>query len=295
MTVSFSPRSSPWVAAFRQRLRELSWIEGQNIAIEYRTAEDRIDRLPDIVEDLARLNVKLIVAASNADVAAARRARGGMIPIVSLYMHDPIGSEFIASHAQPRGNVTGLTSDVTQQEAAKRLELLREAAPNISRVAILWSHAARGTQATQNEVRLATERLGVRLYPTYVRHADDLDRAFADMRRERVDAVAVLSGGILHTHRKRVIEMAMDSKLPTVSYDPAYPVSGGLMSYGASYLDLCRRAATYVDKILKGARPGDLPVEQPTKFELIINLKTAKALGLTIPPSLLLRADRVID
>ncbi len=281
--------------ALRQGLREIGWIEGRNTVIEYRTAESIMERLPALAGELARLNVKLIVAASNAEIAAVKAVSGETIPIVSISMFDPIGSEFIASYARPKGNITGLTSDVTQQESAKRLELFREAAPTISRVAVLWTREVRGTRTTSAAVRLAAERLGLTLYPVEVRLASDIDRAFADMKRERIDAVSVLSAGILAIHRERVIQMAMQSKLPTLSYDRDYPISGGLMSYGPSYRHSCGRAATYVDKILKGAKPGDLPIEQPTNFELIINLKTAKALGLTIPQSLLQRADQVIE
>jgi putative tryptophan/tyrosine transport system substrate-binding protein len=294
-TGSASPTSRSCGVAFRQALRELGWIEGQNIGFEYRTAEGAVERLPVLAEELARLKVKLIVANSNAEIAAAKTVIGGRIPIVALHMYDPVGSGFMASYAKPGGNVTGLTSDVTQQEAAKRLELFREAAPKISRVAVLWTPAARGTPAAGRELRLGAQRLGVTLFGVQVTGLDEFDRAFADMRRERVDAVSVLSGGILHTYRERVIEMAMRNKWPTLSYDASYPTAGALMSYGASYHHSCLRAATYVDKILRGAKPADLPVEQPTKFELVINLKTAKALGLTIPPSLLLRADEVIE
>ena len=294
-TVPFSPRSSPCVDALRQGLRELGWIEGRSIAVEYRTAENQVERLPDLAEELAELKVRLIVAASNAEIGAAKRVRRGIIPIVALAMYDPIGSDFIASYAHPGANITGLTSDVTPEVAAKRLELLREAAPKTSRVAILWSPAVRGTQAASKELRLAAEQLRITLYPVMVRRPDELDTAFAEMKRERVDAVSVLSGGTLFTHRERVIEMAMRSKMPTISYDASYPASGALMSYGASFRYSCQRAASYVDKILKGANPSDLPIEQPTKFDLVINLKTAKALGLTIPPSLLQRADEVIE
>jgi putative tryptophan/tyrosine transport system substrate-binding protein len=295
MTVPFSPPSSPCVDALRQGLRELGRIEGQNIAIAYRTAENRVERLPDLAEELAALNVTLIVAASNAEIAAGKRARRGLIPIVSLSMYDPIGSDFIGSYAHPGGNITGLTSDVTPEMVAKRLDLLREVAPKTARVAILWSPAVRGTQAASKELRLAAEQLGMTLYPVVVRKPDEFDRAFADMKRERVDAVSVLSGGILLTHRERVIALAMRNRWPVFSYDAAYPAAGGLMSYGTSLRYLCHRAASYVDKILKGAKPADLPVEQPTSFDLVINLKTAKALGLTVPPSLLQRADQVIE
>jgi putative ABC transport system substrate-binding protein len=287
--------SSRCLDALRQGLRELGWIEGQNTAIEYRTAESIVERLPALAGELARLHVKLIVATSNAEIAAVKVVSGATIPIVSIFMFDPIGSEFIESYAQPRGNITNLTADVTQQESAKRLELFREAAPTISRVAILWTRAVRGSPTTSAATRLAAERLRLTLYPVEVRLGSDLDRAFDDMKHERVDAVSVLSTGVPATHRERVIQMAMQRRLPTLSYDRDYPMAGGLMSYGPSHLNSCRRAATYVDKILKGAKPGDLPVEQPTTFELVINLKTAKALGLTIPPSLLQRADQVID
>jgi putative ABC transport system substrate-binding protein len=276
----------------------LGWIDGQNIAFESRGADGRPERLPGLAEELARRNVKVVVAPGNQVIEATKRAGGGIIPVVALTMYDPIGSGFIATYARPGGSVTGLTFDVGPEEMGKRLELLHEAAPKTSRVGILRSAASpRTTEGYSHEVQLAAQRLGLTLYsvPVLVKDPDEFERAFADMRSERVDAVIVLSGGILNRNRAQVIRLAMKNKWPTLATMREYPESGGLMSYAPSFLDRCRRAAAYVDKILKGAKPGDLPVEQPTKFELVINLKTAKALGLTIPASLLARADQVLE
>ena len=280
----------------RQGLRELGWIEGQNIAFESRGADATPERLPGLADELARRNVKVVIATGNQVITAAKRAGGGIIPVVALPMYDPINSGFIASYSRPGGNVTGLTFDVGPEEMGKRLELLREAAPKTSRVAILGSPAtpiARGGYS--EELRLAAQRLGLTLYSISVRDPDEFERAFADMRRERVNAVLVLSAGILNKNQEQVIKLAMRNKWPTLATMREYPESDGLMSYCPSSLNRCRRAATYVDKILTGAKPADLPIEQPTKFELVINMKTAKALGLTIPQTLLLRADQLIE
>ena len=280
----------------RQGLRELSWIEGRNIAFEARGADATPERLPGLADELARRSVKVIIATGNQQVAAAKRVGGGIIPVVALTMYDPITNGFIATYSRPGGNVTGLTFDVGAGEMGKRLELLKEAAPKTSRVGILGSPATpRTSSGYSEEMRLAAQRLGLTLYSVTVRDSEEFERAFADMRREHVNAVLVLSAGILNKNREQVIRLAMRNKWPTLATMRAYPESDGLMSYAPSWLDSCRRAATYVDKILKGAKPGDLPVEQPTKFELVVNLKTARALGLAIPPSVLGRADQVIE
>ncbi len=280
----------------RQGLRELGWIEGQNIAFESRGADATPERLPGLADELARRNVKVVIATGNQVIAAVKRAGGGIIPIVALPMYDPINSGFIASYSRPGGNVTGLTFDVGPEEMGKRLELLQEVAPKTSRVAILGSPATPiARRGYSEEVRLAAQRLGLTLYSVTVRDPDQFERAFADMRRERVNAVLVVSAGILNKNREQVIKLAMRHKWPTLATMREYPESDGLMSYCPITLDRCRRGAHFVDKILKGAKPADLPVEQPTTFELVINLKTAKALGLTIPPAVLQRADQVIQ
>src|SRR5262249_1283935 len=244
----------------------------------------------------ARHDVKVIIATGNQQVAAAKRAGGGGVSVVAVTMYEPIASGFIATYSRPGGNVTGLTFDVGSAEMGKRLELLKEAAPKTSRVGLLRSPATPRTRSGYSEeIRLAALRLGLTLYSVTVSDPDEFERAFTDMKREHVNAVVVLSAGILNKNREQVIRLAMRNKWPTLATMREYPESDGLMSYAPSFLDRCRRAATYVDKILKGAKPADLPVEQPTKFELVINMRTAKALGLTIPQSLLLRADQIIE
>src|SRR6266545_4757340 len=290
-----SPSDRPSLLdAFRQGLRELGWVEGQNIVIDYRHAEGRVDRLPDLAAELVRLKVDLIVSGGTQGVTAAKNATE-TIPIVMIAVRDPVGTGLIASLARPGGNVTGVSGYAGLETVAKQLELLKEPLPKIRRVAILSNPANAYHQLAVREVNVAARSLGVQLQLLEARGPNEFDGAFAAMAKERVGALLVLSDGIFSSHRTRLADLAARSRLPAAYGNRESVEAGGLMSYGPSFLDLFRRAATFVDKILKGAKPGDLPVEQPTKYELVINLKTAKALGLTIPPSLLLRADQVIE
>jgi ABC-type uncharacterized transport system substrate-binding protein len=284
--------------AFREGLRDLGYIEGQNIVIESRYAEGRADRLPDLAAELVRLKVDILVIEGNAGINAGRNATK-TIPIVMAPSGDPLGAGFVASLARPSGNITGLSLLLTGL-ARKRLELLKESVPQASRLAVLWSPSRRATGSITadlgfTETQTAAAVLGVKLQSIEIEGPADFDRAFSAMRRERADALVVISNSLLFTHRSRLTELAQKYQIPAIFEFREYVEAGGLIAYGASLDDLSRRAATYVDKILKGAKPADLPVEQPTKFELVINLKTAKALGLTIPQTLLLRADQVIQ
>jgi putative ABC transport system substrate-binding protein len=288
------PRVRPASTRFRQGLRELGWVEGQNTVIDYRYAEGRFDRLPGLAAELVRLKVDIIVAAPTPAAAAAKKATG-TIPIVMIAVGDPVGLGLIASLARPGGNVTGLSFSVGPEILGKQLELLKETVPKLRRVAIL-SNPANPVQPGQiREVNVAARSLGVQLQFLEARGPNEFDGAFAAMAKERVGALLVLADSMLIAHRTRLADLAARSRLPAAYGTREDVEAGGLMSYGPSLRDLFRRGATFVDKILKGAKPADLPVEQPTKFELVINLKTAKALGLTIPPSLLGRADEIIQ
>jgi ABC-type uncharacterized transport system substrate-binding protein len=281
--------------AFRQGLRELGWVENQNIVIDYRFAEGRLDRLPDLAVELARLKVDIIVAHSTPGAAAAKNATA-TIPIVMTVVGDPVGLGLIASLARPGGNATGLSFSVVGLEIiGKQLELLKETVPKIRRMAII-SNAANPIQPLAiRDLNVAARSLGVQLQLLRVRGPNEFDSAFAAMTKERVGAFLVVADTMLVFHRTQLADLAARSRLPAAYSWREHVEAGGLMSYGPSLPDLFRRAATYVDKILKGAKPADLPVEQPTKFELVINLKTAKTLGLTIPQSVLLRADQIIE
>jgi putative ABC transport system substrate-binding protein len=285
---------SPLLDAFRQGLRELGWVEGQNIVIDYRFAEGRFDRLPDLAAELVRLKVDVIVAQPTPATAAAKNATE-TIPIVMISVGDPVGLGLIASLARPGGNVTGSSYSVGLEIAGKVLELLKETVPKVRRVAILSNPANPAHPLAIRELDVAARSLGVQLQLLEARGPDEFAGAFAAMAKERVGALLVLADGMFALHRTRLADLAARSRLPAAYGLREMVEAGGLMSYGSSTRDLYRRSATFVDKILKGAKPGDLPVEQPTKFELVINMKTAKALGLTIPPLLLLRADEVIQ
>jgi putative ABC transport system substrate-binding protein len=290
----FSPSDTAlWHQAFRQGLRDLGWVEGKTISIEYRYAEGRSDRLPDLAADLVRLKVDIIVASVIPDALAAKHATK-VIPIVMAAPGDPVGSGLVESLARPGGNITGL-SQMAQELAGKRLELLKEIVPTLSRVAVLWNPQGRDSTLSWNELQLPARQLGVQLQSLEVRSPNDFDKAFEDATRARAGALAIMPNPVFVTNLKRIADFAAKSRLPSIFHLREFVDSGGLVAYGVDRSDMFRRAATYVDKILKGAKPGDLPVEQPTKFELVINLKTAKALGLTIPPSLLFRADQVIQ
>jgi ABC-type uncharacterized transport system substrate-binding protein len=283
------------VDAFRQGLRELGWVEGQNIGVDYRFAEGRLERLPDLAAELVRLKVDIIVAQATPGAAAAKNATE-TITIVMVPVGDPVGLGLIASLAHPGGNVTGVSYSAGGLEIiGKQLELLKETLPKIRRVAILLNPANPTRPLTLKDVNAAARSLVVQLQLLEARDPIEFDSGFAAMAKERIGALVVMADTMYVLHRIRLAELAARNRLPAAYGWREHAEAGGLMSYGPSLSELFRRSATFVDKILKGAKPGDLPVEQPTKFEFVINLKTAKALGLTIPQSLLLRADQVID
>jgi putative tryptophan/tyrosine transport system substrate-binding protein len=279
--------------AFRSGLRERGWIEGQNILIEFRAAEGNTARLPELAADLVRLKVDLIVARASIWVQPAKEATSS-IPIVFLSHADPVGAGHVASLARPGGNITGLAVLMTDL-APKELEFLISAVPMTKRIAVLWNPDTPSHTPALKAVEEAGRILRVQLQPVGARTAAELEGAFAAMARARAQAVLVLGAAIFLAERQRVAELAIKHRLPTMSNLKDVVEAGGLVSYGPNWDDLYRRGAIYVDKILRGAKPADLPVEQASKFELVINLKTAKALGLTIPPSLLGRADEIIQ
>ena len=283
--------------AFRQGLRDLGYVEGRNLVIENREAEGKADRLPVLAAELVALKVDVIVAAPGTGGPRVAMQATRTIPIVFIAAGDPVGSGLVTSLARPGGNVTGL-SNLAPELVGKRLELLTQAVPGVSRVAVLWFPGALGERTDKDmlkEAEVAARGLGVRLQFVEARDPADFDRAFSDMTRARAGALTVLPSNMFLREHRRLVDLVAKNRLPTVFPWREVVDAGGLMSYGANQPDLFRRAATYVDKILKGAKPGDLPVEQPTKFELVINLKTAKALGLTIPQSVLAHADEVIQ
>jgi putative ABC transport system substrate-binding protein len=282
--------------AFRQGLRDLGYVEGRNVVIEYRSAEDKLERLPALAAELVALKVDVIVAPNTPTALAAKQATR-TLPIVFTFVGDPVGSGLVTSLARPGGNVTGL-SLLFPELVGKCLELLKQAVPRVSRVAFLWQPGALDERTEKDRLKraeVAARALGVRLQFVEARGPEDFDRAFSDMTRARAEALTALGGAMLFNERRRLVALAAKHRLPAVFPFREFVDVGGLMAYGPDLADLSRRAATYVDKILKGAKPGDLPVEQPTKFELVINVKTAKALGLTIPQSVLGRADEVIQ
>jgi len=278
------------VEAFRQGLRELGYVEGKNINIEYRYAEGVSEQLPELAEELVRLKVDVIVAPSTPAVRAAKEVTT-TIPIIFPGVADPVAFGFVASLARPGGNITGLTN-FSPELSGKRVELLKEVLPRIVRVAVLRD--PRQQPDSFKETQIAGQSLALKLQSLEIRNATDVETAFSAMSRERAEAFITLPHAVVTFHRKRILELAGKGRLPSTHGDGEWVEAGGLMSYGPNVLNLYRRAAVYVDKILKGTKPADLPVEQPTKFEFIINLKTAKQIGLTIPPNVLARADRVI-
>jgi len=278
--------------AFRQGLREPGYVEGKNIVIEYRYAEGKLDRLSALAAKLVRLGVDVIVLAGPASIRPAKEATS-TIPIVMANDADPVGSGVVASLARPGGNITGL-SNLAPEISGKRLELLKEIVPRLSRLAILGTSTTSGTAQVLEEMEPAAVVFKVQLQYLNVLSPKDIETVFREARKGRADAVLVLQGGVFNSQRKQIVDLAVRSRLPAIYHAREWVEDGGLMSYGVSVTDLYRRAATFVDKILKGAKPADLPVEQPTKFEFIINLKAAKQIGLTIPPNVLPRADRVI-
>jgi putative ABC transport system substrate-binding protein len=280
-------------AAFREGLRELGYVEGRNIQVESRWAEGNYDRLPGLAADLVRLKVDVIVTYGTPAAQAAKGATG-TIPIVMAAIIDPVASGLVTSLARPGGNITG-QSMMSPDLAEKQLQILKELVPKTSRVAVLHNPANPGNAPQVRHAQDAARALGVRLQILGARGPSEIDGAFAAMAAEQAGAVIVLVDAILQSNRARIADLAARHRLPAVYGLHEYAEVGGLLAYGPNRLDMFRRAATYVDRILKGAKPGDLPVEQPNTFTLVINLKTAKALGLTIPPSLLLRADQLIE
>jgi putative tryptophan/tyrosine transport system substrate-binding protein len=301
------PKKVPWIGylsvlslsamadrieAFRQGLRELGYVERKNIVIEWRYGQEKPDRVSELAAKLVRLKVDVIVSGGNSATQAAKKATN-TIPIVMTQSSDPVASGFVASLARPGGNITGL-STLAPEISGKRLELLKEIVPKLSRVAVLGTSTSPGNAQELREVELAVGALRVKLQYVDLLSSKDIETAFRAASKERADAVLMMSGAVGSSQRKEIAELAVKSRLPAIYEQAAYVEAGGLMSYGVSVTDLARRAATYVDKILKGAKPADLPVEQPTKFEFIINLKAAKQIELTIPPNVLARADKVI-
>jgi putative ABC transport system substrate-binding protein len=267
-------------------------VEGNNILLEYRYAESKLDRLPALAAELVRLNVDVIVTTGPAPTRVAKAATV-TIPIVMARDTDPVGNGFVASLARPGGNITGLSS-LAPEMSGKHVELLKEIVPQLSRLAILGTSATPGNAQTLRELEVAAMGMGAKLQFVDVQSRNDIESAFRAAVKGRADAIIVLGSGIYASHRKQVVDLATESRLPAIYRSREYMEVGGLIVYGVNPFDLDRRAATYVDKILKGAKPADLPVEQPTKFELVINLKAAKQIGLPIPPNVLARADRVL-
>ena len=286
-------RTSGMLEAFRRGMSELGHIEGRTFTIEPRWAEGQYDRLPSFAAELVRLKVDVIVAVAAPAIRAAKEATT-TIPIVMAVVVDPVATGFVASVARPEGNITGL-STTAPALMGKQLEMLREILPNVSRVGALWNPANPGNAPQLREVEAAARTLGMKVQPVEARNLSELDRAFAAMTRQQADAIIVLADVMLSEHRGRLAELAAKARLPAVYGLQEHVEAGGLMAYSASRAELFRRAATYVDKILKGTKPADLPIEQPTKFELIVNLRTARALGITIPAAILVRADQVIQ
>ena len=280
------------IEAFRQGLRELGYVEGENIVIEWRSAEGKFERQGELAAELVRLKVDVIVT-SGPTMTRAVKETTVTIPIVMAFDSDPIGNGFVASLARPGGNITGLSA-LSPELSGKQLELLKEIIPKLSRVAVLGNSSEPANPKTLKEIELAAGVLRVHLQPLDVLSPKDIETAFRAATKAHADALLVLPNPVLTSQRTQIVNLAVKSRLPAIYWRSDFVEAGGLMSYGASQNDLSRRTATYVDKILKGAKPADLPVEQPIKFEFIINLKAAKQIGVTIPPNVLARADRVI-
>jgi putative tryptophan/tyrosine transport system substrate-binding protein len=286
-------KPGPREEAFRQGLRDLGYVEGQSIAIEWRFAEGQMDRVAGLIDDLVRLPVAVIVTDGTRATGAARNATQ-TIPIVMASDSNPVGDGHVASLARPGGNITGL-ANINPDLGGKRLEVLKEALPGISRVAVIWNPEIRVSVEAFRDTEKTARLLGVELLALEARRPGDLEGAMRTAADRRADAITVLSDAIMFAHRERILALAAEYRLPSMHAQSLWVKAGGLLSYGTHFPDLWRRAAGYVHKILKGAKPGDLPIEQPTKFELVVNLKTAKALGIEIPPTLLARADEVIE
>jgi putative ABC transport system substrate-binding protein len=282
------------VKAFEEGLRSLGYRVGENIVVEYRFADGEMGRLTALATDLVRLGVDIIVCGNNVNTVAAMKATT-TIPIVMASGADPVSAGLVASLARPGGNVTGITQDTGGEQHAKRLELAKDTLPNLSRVGILWNPDFPPNPARLALIREAVPALGLTLVPAEARGLDALEQAFATMVRERAQALVVLSDGVLFNYRGKIGVMTVKNRLPAIAAAREYAEAGLLLTYGIDLRDQFRRSAVFVDKIFKGAKPADLPVEQPTKFELVINLKTAKALGIIVPPTLLARADEVVE
>lgn len=284
--------TSAFVDAFRQGLREFGYVEGQTIAIEYRWAEGNFDRLPDLAAELVRLRVDVIFAAAAPSIKAARQATNA-IPIVFEMLADPVSAGFVSSLAKPGGNLTGVAG-LAPELSGKRLELLKEIVPRLNRVAILGNPGNPNFRPVLTETETAASALGLQLHVLEVKEPVKLQSAFSAMTKGRAEALSIVPDPMLLAEQKRIVDLAAKNRLPTIYGTSGVVEAGGLIAYAPSQREMFRRAAYYVDKILKGTRPADLPVEQPTKFEFVINLKTAKQIGLTIPPNVLARADKVI-
>ncbi len=280
------------IEAFRQGLRELGYVEGKNIQVEYRWAEGKDDRYPILAAELVNLAVDVIFTQGTAATVAAKQATN-TIPIVVGGAGDLVGEGLVASLARPGGNVTGFTN-IDPDLSAKRLQLLKEALPKVSRVAVLYHGGPGGDQDELRETQTAVKKLGLQIQPLHVLEPDRFQRAYAAMTKERAQALIIFSGSFTSSHRRALLDLAAKIRIPTMCGNPEWSDAGALISYGHDRLDQWRRAAVYVDKVLKGTKPADLPVQQPMKFELVINLKTAKQIGVTIEPNLLVRANRVI-
>ena len=290
----FSPAdAATWHEAFRQGLRDLGWIEGKNISIDYRYAEGKNERLADFAAELVRSKVDIIVTSVTPDAAAAKKATG-TIPIVMASVGDPIASGFVDNLARPGGNITGL-SQMAPELTGKRLEMLKQIIPRLSRIAVLWNPEDQMSAINWKEIQLPARKLGVQIHSMEAPNLKELDKQFEDAAKARAGAIIIMPNSAFMINLKRIADLAAKNHLPSIFHIGEFASAGGLLAYGPDRADLFRRAATYVDKILKGAKIGDLPIEQPVKFELVINLKTAKALGLKIPQSLLIRADKVIE
>ena len=292
LVASNSSANSDRIAAFRDGLRELGYMEGKNIIVEYRQAEGKLESLPKLAAELVGRHVDVIVTAGPADTRAAKNATS-TVPVVMTFDNDPVGNGFVASLARPGGNITGL-STLAPELSGKQLELLKEIVPKLSRAAVFGNSRNPGNAVAVREIELAGETLKVKLQKLDVVDPKDVKVAFRTASKERDEAVLVLGSPLINAHRAQIVDLAARNRLPAIYYTAEMVEAGGLMAYGVNRNDLARRAAAYVDKILKGAKPADLPVEQPTKFELIINLNAAKQIGLTIPLTVLARADRVI-
>ncbi len=286
------PGPSHWTTRLRKELRDLGYIEGKNIVIESRFTENRLDRLPAMADELVHLKVDVIVAGGRNDTRAARKATR-TIPIVGQNLLDPVADGLLESLARPGGNVTGFTA-IADVLVGKRLELLKETVPTLSRVAVLWNPQDPGSLRQWKESQMAARELALQIHSMEARRADEFDAAFKEATKARSGALSMTSSALISANHKRIADLAARNRLPVMSATEAFVANGGLMSYGADESERFKRVAVFVDKILKGAKPADLPVEQPTKFEFIVNLKTAKLIGLTIPPNVLVRADRVI-